>query len=137
MEEKKEKPTFVFNFHGNVGQNIANVERMDVHFDKDMQMQVQNVENMNDTTDCAEVDVADDEFVTKLAMTAFYGMADEASAFLGKIRFMKPKEITDLVNTLVSAKVISDASHKRPLWSVLHDNGYYPPSESNWNKNVR
>lgn len=48
MEEKnkKDKPNFVFNFNAPVGQQIANVERMEVHFDKDMKMQVQNVENL-------------------------------------------------------------------------------------------
>lgn len=42
--EKKERPTFEFHFHGNVGQQIANVERMEVRFDKDMNMQISNVE---------------------------------------------------------------------------------------------
>lgn len=31
---------FIFNFHAPVGQNISHVEHMDVHFDKDMNMQV-------------------------------------------------------------------------------------------------
>ena len=44
MSEHKERPIFNFNFHGNVGQQIGNVEHMEVHFDKDMQMQVANVE---------------------------------------------------------------------------------------------
>lgn len=47
MSESKERPIFNFNFHGNVGQQIGNVERMEVHFDKDMQMQVSRVEEMN------------------------------------------------------------------------------------------
>lgn len=46
MNEHKDRPTFVFNFNDKVGQNIANVEHMEVHFDKDMQMQVANVEEM-------------------------------------------------------------------------------------------
>ena len=37
---KDSKPTFNFHFHAPVGQNIANVEKMEVHFDKDMTMQV-------------------------------------------------------------------------------------------------
>ena len=44
----KDKPTFVFNFNAPVGQNIANVERMDVHFDKDMNMQVLDTKAMTD-----------------------------------------------------------------------------------------
>lgn len=47
MSEQKERPTFEFHFHDKVGQNIANVEHMEVHFDKDMQMQVANMEEMS------------------------------------------------------------------------------------------
>lgn len=47
MSEHKERPTFEFHFHDKVGQNIANVEHMEVLFDKDMQMQVMNVEEMS------------------------------------------------------------------------------------------
>lgn len=46
MNEKKERPTFEFHFHEKVGQNIANVEQMTVCFDKDMQMQVMNAEQI-------------------------------------------------------------------------------------------
>ena len=42
MSEKN----FTFNFHGNVGQNIANVEEMEVHMDKDGQIQVMNAEQI-------------------------------------------------------------------------------------------
>lgn len=41
MSENK----FEFHFHGNVGQNIANVENMEVHIDKDANIQVANIEN--------------------------------------------------------------------------------------------
>lgn len=51
MSEQKERPTFEFHFHDKVGQNIANVEHMEVHFDKDMQMQVMHVEEMQQGTD--------------------------------------------------------------------------------------
>ena len=40
MSENK----FEFHFHAPVGQNIANVEHMDVHIDKDGQIQVMNAE---------------------------------------------------------------------------------------------
>jgi len=42
MSEKK----FEFHFHAPVGQNIANVEHMDVHLDKDGQIQVLNAEKV-------------------------------------------------------------------------------------------
>ena len=41
---------FTFNFHGNVGQNIANVEKMEVHMDKDGNIQVMNAESIDTTT---------------------------------------------------------------------------------------
>lgn len=63
MEEKnkKDKPNFVFNFNAPVGQQIANVERMEVHFDKDMKMQVQNVENLEGTMPQPETPTVTDE----------------------------------------------------------------------------
>ena len=42
MSENK----FEFHFHGNVGQNIANVEHMDVHVGKDGTIQVMNAEQV-------------------------------------------------------------------------------------------
>ena len=38
---------FTFNFNAPVGQNIANVEHMDVHLDKDGQIQVMNAEQVS------------------------------------------------------------------------------------------
>ena len=38
--------TFNFNFHAPVGQNIAHVDRMEVHYDKDMTMQVVDTKAM-------------------------------------------------------------------------------------------
>ena len=48
MSEHKDRHTFEFHFHDKVGQNIANVEHMEVRFDKYMQMQVMNVEEMKE-----------------------------------------------------------------------------------------
>ena len=42
---------FTFNFNAPVGQNIANVERMDVHMDKDGQLQVLNAEQLATAAD--------------------------------------------------------------------------------------
>lgn len=42
--------SFTFNFYGNVGQNIANVEKMEVHMDKDGKIQVMNAENITTPT---------------------------------------------------------------------------------------
>jgi len=47
MNEHQDKPTINNNFYGNIGQQIGNVEHMEVHFDKDMQMHVGHVEEMD------------------------------------------------------------------------------------------
>lgn len=75
------------------------------------------------------------EIVDKLK-PIFYGDESEASNFLSEIQGMKPKQITDRVNQLVHKRTISDKSHKRELWSVLHDYGLYEKTESNWNSQV-
>lgn len=41
---------FTFNFNAPVGQSIANVEQMDVHLDKDGDIQVMNAESIGSTT---------------------------------------------------------------------------------------
>ena len=67
----------------------------------------------------------------------FFGIEEEARAFLESIRGMKPTLITDKVNQLVDEKKISNLSKHRDLWKILSDNGLYNRSESNWNQQVR
>ena len=67
----------------------------------------------------------------------FYGNEEEAKAFLVSIQGMKATQITDKVTRLVGDKKITDRSNHRNLWKVLHDNGYYNRSESNWNQQVK
>ena len=67
----------------------------------------------------------------------FYGSDEEVKAFLVSIQGMKPTQITDKVNQLVSEKKISDMSKHRDLWKVLHDCGIYERSETNWNMQVK
>ena len=67
----------------------------------------------------------------------FYGQLEDAKAFLVSIQGMKPTQITDKVNQLVSERKISDMSKHRDLWKVLHDCGIYDKSESNWNQQVK
>lgn len=75
------------------------------------------------------------EIVAKLS-PIFFNDEAEVSSFLSEIQGMKPKQITDLVNQLVSARKISEMSRKRELWAVLHEYGLYDKSESNWNSQV-
>ncbi|MBQ6195740.1 MAG: hypothetical protein IJJ98_11390 [Prevotella sp.] len=67
----------------------------------------------------------------------FYGSEEEASAFLQSIEGMKPTQITEKVNLLVSQRKISELSRKRDLWSVLNEGGFYLKSETNWNMQVK
>ena len=54
---KDEKPTIqnVFNFHAPVGQNIAHVDTLNVTFDKDMKMQVIDLDSIADSSSEDEV----------------------------------------------------------------------------------
>ena len=67
----------------------------------------------------------------------FYGSEQDAKAFLESIQGMKPTQITAKVNQLVGEQKISELSSHRDLWKVLHDNGYYNKTESNWNMQVK
>lgn len=66
----------------------------------------------------------------------FYEDKKQARAFLQRIKGMKNTDITRLVNQLVEQGVISDLSCHRDLWKVLHNNGLYTPTETNWNAQV-
>ena len=67
----------------------------------------------------------------------FYGIEDEARAFLASIRGMKPVLITEQVNRLVAEGKISELSRKRELYIVLHEANLYAPSEQNWCNQVK
>ena len=83
-----------------------------------------------------ELDEQQQDVVEKLK-PMFYGQIEDAKDFLMSIQGMKPTQITDKVNQLVSEKKISDLSKHRDLWKVLHDCGIYKRTESNWNQQVR
>lgn len=67
----------------------------------------------------------------------FFNDQQEAANFVKQIQNMKPRQITALVSDLVRDRIISDISSRRVLWTILHDNGLYPLSESNWNSQVK
>ncbi len=76
-----------------------------------------------------------DELVIALK-PIFFGDEDEARAFLDDIQGMKPKQVTECVKAYLRMKKISDVSCRRDLWVILHENGLYDKSESNWNKQI-
>ena len=79
----------------------------------------------------------EDKRTLSLLKPIFFGSEEDAREFLSSICGMKPTQITAKVNELVKARKISDKSHRRDLWSVLHECGLYTKSESNWNMQVR
>ena len=91
-----------------------------------------------ETTGETEITTVDEEnnIAGRLA-AVFYGDMEEAKKFLKTIAVMPQKEIPDVVNRLVSEKIISNRSHKHDLWKILHDEGIYLRTESNWNMYVR
>ena len=83
-----------------------------------------------------ELDEQQQDVVEKLK-PMFYGQIEDAKAFLMSIQGMKPTQITEKVNQMVSEGKISELSCHRDLWKVLHDSGIYDKSESNWNQQVK
>jgi hypothetical protein len=77
-----------------------------------------------------------EELVGKLK-PIFYNDEKAARAFLEGIQGMQPKQVTDWVKRLVSDSTISELSSGRRLYTLLHDNGLYAPTESNWNQQLK
>lgn len=78
----------------------------------------------------------EEDSVVAQILHCFFGKRENAVAFLVQIKGAKPTQITALVRQWVADKKISELSYHRDLWKVLHDNGYYPRSENNWNSQV-
>ena len=68
----------------------------------------------------------------------FFNNENDVRLFLKEISGMQPNNITDLVNTWVQDKRISDygSSRKGDLWEILHDAKLYPRTIQNWNRRV-
>ena len=78
----------------------------------------------------------DEALVCKLA-PVFFGNKELVVEFLGRIKGAKPIDVTAEVNRLVKERKVSDISCNKVLWEILHDNGYYSPTLSNWNSQIR
>lgn len=79
---------------------------------------------------------ADAEALQQL-LPLFYGDRKAAADFLKAIAGAKDKQITQLVNRLVSDGILSQASCHRDLWTILSRFGLYHATESNWNMQVK
>ncbi len=72
-------------------------------------------------------------------MPIFFSEEDKVNEFLTKIKGMKDRDITDLVNDWVKRKLISDYgnSRKGDLWSILKKYSLYSKTKQNWCKRVK
>ena len=131
MEEEKKKSDITNHFEAGANCQVFNGPISGCVF----AMPGSNV-TQNPVQPSTELDEQQQDVVEKLK-PMFYGQLEDAKAFLVSIQGMKPTQITDKVNQLVSEKKISDMSKHRDLWKVLHDSGIYDKSESNWNQQVK
>lgn len=131
MEEEKKKSDITNHFEAGANCQVFNGPISGCVF----AMPGANV-TQNPVHPSTELDEQQQDVVEKLK-PMFYGQLEDAKAFLVSIQGMKPTQITDKVNQLVSEKKISDMSKHRDLWKVLHDCGIYDKSESNWNQQVK
>ena len=131
MEEEKKKSDITNHFEAGANCQVFNGPISGCVF----AMPGANV-TQNPVQPSTELDEQQQDVVEKLK-PMFYGQIEDAKTFLVSIQGMKPTQITDKVNQLVSDKKISDMSKHRDLWKVLHDCGIYDKSESNWNQQVK
>ena len=131
MEEEKKKSDITNHFEAGANCQVFNGPISGCVF----AMPGSNI-TQNPVQPSTELDEQQQDVVEKLK-PMFYGQIEDAKAFLVSIQGMKPTQITDKVNQLVSDKKISDMSKHRDLWKVLHDSGIYDKSESNWNMQVK
>lgn len=131
MEEEKKKSGITNHFEAGANCQVFNGPISGCVF----AMPGSNI-TQNPVQPSTELDEQQQDVVEKLK-PMFYGQIEDAKAFLVSIQGMKPTQITDKVNQLVSERKISDMSKHRDLWKVLHDCGIYDKSESNWNQQVK
>ena len=79
---------------------------------------------------------ADETLVCKLA-PVFFGNRELVAEFLRRIKGAKPTDVTAEVNRLLKERKVSDISCNKVLWEILHKNGFYTPTLSNWNSQIR
>lgn len=126
-----DKPTILNYYYGSIGQKIDHVDRIDVHFDKDMNMSVDGQDTAQPATN------SDDEACIEEIAPCFFGDKEKAAEFLKMARGMKDRQITELVKAWVIQKKISEMSCRRDLWEPLHDHNVYNCTEANWDQQVK
>jgi len=96
-------------------------------------------EESEDDSEHDEPEVESNVDLVEKLKPLFYNNENDVRLFLKEISGMQPNNITDLVNTWVQDKRISDygSSRKGDLWKILHDAKLYPRTIQNWNRRVQ
>lgn len=88
-----------------------------------------------EATEEAAADPAN-EAVRQLLLPIFKGNAARVDSFLLAIANANPRNITAMVKQYAADGIINPLDRYKPLWKILHDNGLYPHTSDNWNKQV-
>ncbi|MBO4463756.1 MAG: hypothetical protein J5797_06125 [Prevotella sp.] len=131
------------NFNAPIGQHIDHVDTINFRMDHDGNFHFGMVEQVNGEPDRmphAGTEKAADENtdVVERLKPIFYNDEENVRTFLKEIAGMKAKDITELVNSWVKAKRISDYgnSRKGDLWEILTDAKLYDRTLQNWCRRV-
>lgn len=125
--------------HGPVNRHTAGIMAwMEEYFTstESMEEEIRSLYRPDGSAEQEQEQELEQDVVNQLA-PIFYGSRTDAEDFFQRIRCMKPVEVTSLVNKLVKDKKISNMRRKKDLWRVLHDNGLYTPTVTNWNSQVK
>ena len=93
-----------------------------------------NIRESKDLKDEEDIELPKEDM--DILIMCFKGNREKAVKFLAKIRGITDYEKAALVNSLVRSGDLSKEYKHRKLWSLLHRNGLYSKSESNWYKIV-
>lgn len=130
--------TQTMNFYAPIGQQIAHVDKIEAHFDKDSQMQVANVEGteiaqMDDFNASAQQAIAE---IGNELLPIFGNDLQEVQQFLNTIKGADNTMITSTVKKLASQGIINERAKNSKLYNILKRHGIYNAGQSTWNKQV-
>lgn len=70
-------------------------------------------------------------------LAIFFGSEENVHSFLNRIRGMTTdRDICKYIKAQVRKRIISETSYKKDLWQILHDNGVFKTSYSNYFKYI-
>ena len=81
----------------------------------------------------SEFEQPDDAIIIRDLAQCFYGIEDDARAFLKQVRAVKDKKKPAIAKKYINQKKLSESSAHRDLWSILVKHSLYGNQESTWN----